>query len=258
MNSNHSFKLLITLLVLVVAAAGVTGAVSITGDAPNEAEVGSEVTENYTISQPFQPRSSWTLQGTTELANATWTVREIDTAGVVVERSTYPTKDDPTPKQFEHELSQGEDVNKVTVELSGNVPPISNYTFDPKEQLLVASLNQVTTSDNEQLAQFQTHPYDEDSKEAREALNSAQSAIDEVGGHDGAENDLENAIQFYNNGQFESAIENADRAESKASDAKQRSDLIQLGILAGGVIVLLTLVVGGFYWYRSKQTESKL
>lgn len=258
MNWNHYSKLLIGLL-LVSAAAGLASAVTVDGTAPTDAEVGTNVEElTFEVTEPFQPRADWTLRGTTELANASWTVEEIDTAGDVVERTRYPQADDPTPETFEHELSQGNDVTLVRVTLSGDVPPIENHSYDPAERLIVAEFEQLTPNNVEPLATFETHPYTADSRAARNAIEDAQAAIDEVGGHEDAEADLADAIRFYNNGQFDSAIENAERAERKATNAQQQSELVELALLGLGVVVVLAIIIGGIYWRRSNRTGSKL
>ncbi|MFB6296527.1 MAG: hypothetical protein ABEH66_06790 [Halobacteriales archaeon] len=256
MNSNHYSKLAL-LVVALVAAAGVAGAVSISGETGDERQVGSEVSVTYTVNEPFQPFQEWTLRGSTELENATWTVREIDTANQTVESVTYPQEDGADPQTFSHPVSQGNNVERLTVTLTGDVPAVSNYTYDPPNTITVAEFRQEAGGSAETLQTYRTHPYTTESREARDAIDSAQEVVGANASQD-ARQDLQDAIDFYDGEQFDRAIDNAQEAEQKAEQAEQQQDLVELVILVVGAILLLALVVGGVYRYRKNQTGNKL
>ena len=257
MNSNHCSKLAI-LVVALVASAGVVGAVSISGDTAEEREVGSEVSVTYEVTEPFQPFQEWTLRGSTELENVTWTVREIDTANQTARSVTYPQEADADARTFEHGVSQGENVERLTVTITGDVPTVSNYTYNPPNRITVAAFRQERGNNVETLATFRTHPYTNESRTARDAIDSAWEAINGSDAPGDAESDLQNAIDFYDAEQFEEAITNAERAERKVEQANEQDQLVQLALLGGGAVLVLALLIGGFYWYRENQTGSKL
>jgi len=256
MNSNHYSKLAL-LVIALVASAGVVGAVSVSGDTADEREVGSDVSVTYTINEPFQPFQEWTLRGSTELENATWTVREIDTANQTVESVTYPQEDGADPQTFEHQVSQGDNVERFTVTLTGDVPNVSDYTYDPPNTITVAEFRQEAGGSVETIETYRTHPYTAESREARDAIDSAREVVGANASAD-ARGDLQDAIDFYDAEEFDRAVENAQEAEKKAEQAEQQQDLVELGILVVGAIIVLAVVAGGFYRYRKNQTGNKL
>jgi hypothetical protein len=260
MNSNHCSKLAL-LVVALVASAGIAGAVSISGDVADEREVGSEVSVTYEMTEPFQPFKEWTLRGSSDLENVTWTVREIDTANQTVRSVTYPKEADADAQTFEHPVSQGENVERLTVTIMGDVPnstTVSDYTYDPPNRLTVAAFTQAKGNNAEGIATFRTHPYTNESRQARDAIDSAREVINGSDAPDGARTDLQNAIDFYDAERFDEAITNAERAEQKVEQANQQDQLVQVALFGGGAVVVLVLLIGGFYWYRQNQTGSKL
>jgi len=256
MNSNHYSKLAL-LLVALVASAGVVGAVSLSGETTDEREVGSEVSVTYTVNDPFEPFQEWTLRGATELENVTWTVREIDTANQTVRSVTYPQEDGADPGTFEHPVSQGDNVARLTVTLTGDVPNVSDYTYDPPNRITVAEFRQAAGGSVETLETYRTHPYTNESRAARDAIDSAREVVGANASQD-AQGDLRDAIDFYDGEQFDQAVANAEEAERKAEQAEQQQDLVELAILVAGAVILIALVAGGIYRYRKNQTGNKL
>lgn len=257
MNSNHCSKLAL-LVVALVASAGVVGAVSISGDTAEEQKVGSEVEVTYELTQPFEPFQEWTLRGSTELKNVTWTVRAIDTANQTVRSVTYPKEADADAQTFEHPMSQGENVERFTVTITGDIPSISNFTYRPRTMISVAVFEQARGNNVETLAEYRTRPYHNESQTARDAIDSAREAVNSSDASQDAESDLQDAIDFYDAEQFDEAITNAEQAEQRVEQANEQDQLVQLVLLGGGAILLIALLVGGFYWYRGNQTGNKL
>lgn len=204
-----------------------------------------------TIDEPMadQP-SNWTLVGTTELNNATWFVDVKDSAG-----QTINEQQSVQSQEFSQPLSAEAPVPaEITVRVSGRIPEIGtedlNYGNIAAENYTVMAL----TQDGERTlegGEFRSHRYDSDSqhKEAREALDSAAAAVEESGSSS-AQDTLDDAIAFYNNGDFQNAIDSANEAEDQAESSGNT-----LLLIGGAAVVLLVLIGGGYYYWRSQQTS---
>ncbi|MDY6818366.1 MAG: hypothetical protein SVG88_06860 [Halobacteriales archaeon] len=255
MNSSRCFSLAAFLVVLVLAS-GAAGAVTISsGGAPNEAQVGQTVTSTFTLTELYQNPNyqQWTLQGQTDLANVTWTVQTLNQAGEVVDTQSY------NGGRFNHQISIENDVAEVRVKITGEVPEITNYSYSPQEQFLFAGFIQVRQGGtSNQINVYQTHHFTPDSKKARQAIRSAQRAIQQAGGNQEAQTIVDNAISAYEAGNFQNAIDLANQARQRAEQAQQSQQRTQLLLMAGGGILVVLLIIGGIFWYRSQQTGSKL
>lgn len=247
MNSTRYSRASVALLCLVglVAVAGTAGAftVSTEGDVPNETAVGSEVSVTYVIDDPYTDvPSEWTLDGETELENVSWTVEVRDRGSVVY--------DDTYGEQSFSQTMDGDgaqDGDEVRISVEGTVPAVENYTYEPREQYTVANLARVTGSNENEFRADSAHHYDNDSREARQAIDDASAAINETGGNSEAENLRNNAISAYENGNFENAIDLATQAQNTAESAQQSQQTTQTLLLAGGAVVALLLLGGGGY-----------
>jgi len=261
MNSTHYSRATVALLCVVglLAVAGTAGAftVSTDGSVPNETAVGSEVSVTYVIEDPYDgPPNEYTLEGETELENVSWTVEVLD-QGDSVDQATYGNQ------TFSQPMNRDGDQNgdEVHITLEGTVPAVENYTYEPRENYTVASLSRVTGSNEEQFRTDSAHHYTEDSREARQAIDDAGTAIEDAGGNSEAENLRGNAISAYENDNFENAISLANQAQNTAEQAQQSQQTTQTLLLAGGaLVVLLLLGSGGYYLYsQSKEDDySKL
>lgn len=260
MNSSRCSKLAAVLVVLLVAATVPAAAVSISGDAPESAEVGEQQTTTFTMTDPFEEYEEWTLQASTELSEVTWTVTTFDNAGNQVDQETL------NGQQMSYDLNADTGVVRVEVKLVGTTPSTSTFdwTYDPPQRFTYADFVQAQEGGaSNTLATYDTRPYTSASQEARTAITDAEQAIEDArnAGADvgDAESDLEDAKRFYNNGDFESATSNAEdatnAADSAASSARQTDLMIKVG---AGIVVLLVLL-GGVYWYlQQRESHDKL
>jgi hypothetical protein len=198
----------------------------------------------------FDETEQWTLEGETELTNVEWTVN-VKRAGSRVSQNTYGTQ------SFSQDLDINNNGDEVQIELVGDTPEVTNYTYDPEEQYTVAALSQVSGNNEDEIQNDSAHHYTDQSSDARAAIEDAQAAIDAAGGHNNAESLVDSAISSYETGNFGNAIDLANQAANKAESDQQTQTLLMAG---GGIIVLLLLVGGGYYLYsqRSGNDYSKL
>lgn len=256
MSWNRYSSLAILFVTLLLLAAGVAGAVTVSNNnAPDIAEVGTTQTATITVTELFQNPSleEWTLVGETQLENTTWTVTQINQAGGQVGQNSYDGK------TFSEGVNLDSNVAEVRVKITGTVPPISNYSYNPAHAFLFAELRQTRQGGTSNV--IVTHPvhhYTPNSRAAEDAIRSAQSAISAAGGHQQAEQSLDSAISAYDNGNFQNAVNLANRAEDEAKSAQAASERNQMLLYAGVGIVVLLVIVGGLYYWRSQQTGSKL
>jgi len=246
MNSNRYSKLATLLVALTVLTAAVPAASALAtvqaDDAPEEAQVGEEVTVTYTLTDLYEgdtPRQ-YTLRGDTNLTNASWSVTAFDSAGDQVGQT-----ENYGGSSFEHPVSADDDVARLEVTVTGTVPEIANLSYDPAETFLLTEFTEVrdgggsTTIDT-----WQTHHYTEDSREARDAIEAAESDIDDArdNGADVAdvEDDLDNA---------ESAQNTAEQSQSSA----QTQELLLYGGVA--LVALFVLGGGGYVLYQRQQDD---
>ncbi len=235
---------------VLVAAAGPAAAISVSSSGvPGSSQVGTDVTVSYTIDDPFTDApNQWTLHGETELDDVRWTVT-VMRAGSQVSQQTY------TEQTFDHSLEIGNNGDQVVVELDGTTPAVDNYTYSPEETYRVTSLDQTTGSNTEELANASAHHYTVESQEARTAIEDAQAAIDDAGGHDEGEQLVDSAVSAYEAENFENAVELANQARNKAEQAQQSQQTTTTLLLGAGAVVALALVGGGVYYWRSQQDD---
>lgn len=237
----------LALLVALVGATGGAFALSTSAEnVPNSTSVGNEVSATVTVADPFADApSQWELQGETELRNVSWTVTVLD-QGQQVDQRSYGGQ------SFSQALARAQGGDEVQVEVTGTVPEIQNYTYDPAEATDVARLSRRTGDNTQEIGNWTTRPYTAESQQARNAIENASRAIDEAGGGQEAERSLEQAISAYNNGNFENAVSNAEDAQSAAQGAQQTQMLLYGAV---GVVVLVVVVGGGIWYYRNQQDD---
>ena len=249
MSSIRCSKTTVALLCLVglLATTGVASAFTVSAEGvPTESAVGDEVSVTYTIDDPFTDvPNEWTLVGETELENVSWTVTVLR-AGNQLDQETYGDQ------AFDQDLDVDDNGDEVRVELSGTVPAVENYTYDPEERYTVASLTRVSGSNEEVFRNDSAHHYTDQSREARTAIEDAEAAIESAGGNEQAEQLRGNAISAYESEDFDNAVDLATQAESAANSASQTRTLL---LVAGGIIALLALVGGGYYLYSQSQDD---
>ncbi|WP_302081654.1 hypothetical protein [Salinibaculum rarum] len=253
MSWTHSSKVVTAaLLVVLVGTLGTAAAIDVSSSgAPQEAEVGTEINATITIEDPYQGDSipsEWTLRGSTELENVSWTIEETDQGN--------PSGDDSSGAQsFTQELPMdGQQGDQITITIRGDVPAITNYTYNPHENFTMYEIERVTGSNAETLETHSVDHYTGDSREARQAIQNASAAIEEVNGDEDASNRLDQAISAYNQGNFDNAISIASDAENLAQNKQQSQQTTQLLLYAVGALVVIALV-GGVLWYWRQQQQ---
>lgn len=253
-NLNRSSSLLVACLVLLTAVAAPAAAVSVTdSEVPEEAEVGSQVSATVTLDELYKnPQlESWTLQGETNLTDVTWTVTSYDQTGSKLGQQSADGAN------MSVDVAAEDDVSEVTVKITGTVPEVTDYSYDPAQQFLLMSLTQARDGGSStELKSWQTHHYTEASASARDAIDSASAAVDSANSQK-AEKTLGNAISAYNNANnpddFDLATDLANEAQSQADSAKQSDETMQLALYAVGGLLVVGVLVGGVLWYRSQQ-----
>lgn len=224
--------------------AGGAAAVETSADVPEESEVGSDFRATVEVTDLFDEANEWTLRGETNLTNVTWTVTVYDQADTRLRQETY------TEATFEEDIDTDGGTTRVEVEVVGTTPEIENHSYDPPETFTAAAFTEVRPGGTEhEIDAYEVHHYTEESKEARRAIDDARDAVERSGSSDGRQS-LESAISAYENGNFENAIRNAERAEDEAS---QSQFVRNAALIAGGAVVLLLVAGGGYYAYRSRQ-----
>lgn len=239
----------LTLLVVLAGITGTAAALSTSAEGvPESAEVGSEVTVTVTVEDPYTDApDNWELQGETELENVSWTVTELD-QGQQVSQDTYGGQ------SFSQALSRADGGDAVEVQITGTVPAIEEYSYEPAESTTLVRLSRKQGDNTNEIGNWTTRPYTAESQEARDAIDSASTAVEESGGED-ARRSLEQAISAYDNGVFENAVSNAEDAESTAQGAKQTQMLLYGGL---GVVALAAVVGGVWYWRNQQDDYDKL
>jgi len=241
---------LLALSVASVPAAGVSvGDSTVTSDA----EVGTQITATVTLTELYQDPSleSWTLEGETELTDVTWTVEYYDQTGARVNQQSFDGQ------SFSGAGIAAEDgTSEVQVRITGTVPEVEEYSYDPAQSFTVLDLTQAREggSSNDIDSWSATH-YTEESREARTAIDDAAAAAEGVDSEE-ADRLLENAIEAYNgNGdEFGLAVDLANQAQEEAEQTQQSNRLTRLALYGVGGLVAIGLLVGGFLYWRSQQS----
>lgn len=213
---------------------------------PADAEVGSEIEVTYTLTDLYEDGvNEWTLRGSTELTGVSWTVSKRKLSGDVV-RESYGGA------SFETSVSAAEDVDRVTVRVTGTVPAVEAWRYEPPERFLATRLVRVAGENENELGRWQVHHYTEESSEARAAIESARASMGDDPPED-AERSLEQAISAYEGGNFPNAIANAEDAERAAESARESRQRLQLLLYGAIGVVALLAVFGGIYYYQSRR-----
>jgi hypothetical protein len=254
-NLSHSFKVAVALLVVAALAAPATAASVGETDVPEEAQVGTQITATVTLTDLYQDPQleSWQLQGETELRNVTWVVEFYDQTGA------RTGQEESTGQQLDGVgISADDDVSEVRVRITGTVPEVESYRYEPPQQFQLLSLTQAQEGGAQnEIDSWQTHHYTNESQTAREALDAANESIQEAraAGVDPstASDSFDSAVSAFESGNFGNAEQLATRAQNEADSARQSSQTRQQLMLVGGGLVVLVLLGGGFYYWRSNQ-----
>jgi hypothetical protein len=245
----HSSKgaLVGVLLAVSLVTAGTAAALSVSADAPEEAQVGQQVSMSITIEEPFADApDQWTLSGDTGLQDASWTVTTLE-QGRTVATNDYGSA------TFEQDLNIDSGVTTVEIEVQGTAPEISQFDYDDME---VENVNVATIgrAGGGEIQSWGVHRYTEGSREARQAISAAETAVAETNSQE-ARNLLSDAKAFYSNEDWQRAVSNAEQAQETAEQASGGLPLIPIAI---GAVVVVALIGGGLYYRRQQQSGYKL
>jgi hypothetical protein len=255
MNSSRCSDLVVLVLLLVLAVGAAGGVTVDAADAPADAEAGTDRTATFELTELYQDPEAeqWTLRGETELENVTWTVKVVDQAGSQIAQPTYVSQ------SFAHDVDIESGAARLQISVTGTVPAINNFSYDPRPSFLVAELIQEQPGGtSETIGIYEADRYTAGSREARQAIETAETAIDEAGGHDEAEQTLNSAIDAYEGENFELAVDLAGQAEDTARQAEANQSRNRLILLAVGALVLIGIVVGAVMYLRRSRTHSRL
>jgi hypothetical protein len=256
MNSSRYSELgaVLAVAVLLAVAAVPAAAVTIEGDAPTTAQVGEQQQTTFTITDPFSEYEEWTLRAETDLTEVTWQVTTFDNAGNQVNEETL------TGQTMEYQLAASSGVVRAEVRLVGTTPQATafDWSYEPPQQITYAEFIETQQGgSSEVLETMNTRPYTDASQEARDAIAAAQQAVDDAQGSgagvSGAQSDVDDAVEFFNSGQFDSAVENAEEAEQTANNAASSAQQTDTLLMIGAGVVVLALLGGGIYWYLQQR-----
>lgn len=260
MNLSRYSNLAVALVVLLAVAAVPAAAVSISGDAPPTAEAGQQQETTYEFTNLFENYEQWTLEATTDLTEVTWQVVTYDNAGNQVSEETLTGQ----AASFQFDAGSGAVRAEVTVVGTTPSPNAWSWSYEPSQTLTYAEFVQAQEGGaSNTLETYSTTPYTPSSQEARTAISDAEAAIEDArssgAGVSGAESDLQDAIEFYDGGNFEQAVSNAEQAESAANNSASSAERTDLIIMVVAALVVLLLLAGGVYWYlQQRDTYDKL
>ncbi len=246
------FSKLALACLFVLSVASVPAAAVSVGDTnvTSDAEVGTQVTATVTLTELYQNPTleSWTLAGSTELTDVTWTVSYYDQTGAKVSQKSFDGQSFSGA-----EVSASEGTSKVEVRITGTVPKVEQYSYEPPQSFVVMALEQTRTGGSSNAIEnwTATH-YTQESREARKAIADAETAVSQVNSQK-AERILGNAIEAYNGEEFALAIDLAKQAQEQAQQTQQSNQLMQYALYGVGALVVIGLAVGGFLYWRSQQ-----
>jgi len=229
MSWNHSSRLtlVVAIVLLAFAAAGVASAFTVTQeDVPQSAEVESEITVVVEFEDLYANQSTWNLEGSTHLEDATWTVEYLQRDEVVdtQEHSGGVFNQGPIDE------SNRNAPTSIRVEVTGTVPAIDEYSYAENDTFRGMDLLQIYDdgTDWTVVGDWFVHHYSADSRDARQALDAANATIqsERDAGTDvsTAESTFEDAVSAYDAGDLDEAASLADQAEQEAQDGASASD----------------------------------
>jgi hypothetical protein len=217
--------------------------------------VGTDVDQTITITELHQSPQveEWTLEAGTELESAEWTITYLDQAGEEIKQTSHEGQNITSDT-----LSTENNIDAIEVRVRGTVPQLDGYTYPEEETIAIMALTQAPANDvTNDFATIEVHAYTEASEQARENLDAASDAI-ETAREQGAdvsdvESTFQSAVSSYENGNFENANRLAQQAQENANAKVQSSQQTQTILYAVGGLLVLLVIGGGAYWYRSQQ-----
>lgn len=243
-------------LAVILSLAGTATALTIEEQAGTDsAQVGEEVTFEVTLDELYggdqNLPETWTLRTESELNNPSITVIVRDSANEEVNRSEVQSS------SVDMTLANSNNADSVEVTVTGTAPELDGFSYDEMETENVTALrlSQVVENGTNTLDEWPVHRYTESSQDARQAIEDAEAAVANSSSSD-AQSRLSEAKTFYDNGNFQQAIDAANDAQNIAESEGQTQRML----LIGGAAVVVLLVIGGgiFYWRNQDDNTSKL
>lgn len=213
--------------------------------------MGSKVSATVTLDELYKDPQleTWTLAGETDLEEVTWTVTYYDQTDSKAGQDSYDGQNFTGAT-----VDANAGTATVEVKVTGTVPEVGNYSYDPAQSFTVLSLEQTRKGGaSNDIDSWSARPYTTESQTAREQLDAARDAIDTAGNPDAAETKFTQAVEAYESENFDLAAELANEAQSQAAQVKQNRQRNRLLLYAGAGILVVALLVGAFLWYRSQQ-----
>jgi hypothetical protein len=243
-----------------VSVAGGAAAIRVSEDdvpGPGDTErttVGNDITATVTVSELFRgtDETTWTLRATTELESAEWEITYLDQAGNEVDSDTGSGAEISGSRTLTSDGSAAE----VRVTVSGTVPRVDEYAYLDDDRIvrqqyvLIELVQEGDISDT--IGRVESPYGTEESREARTALDAAREAIADPTGDSSSARTFQSAVSAYESGNFENAIDLAEQAQSQG-EGSQQTRTVLYGL--GGAVVLVLVLGGGVYWYRSRQSS---
>ncbi|WEL16506.1 putative membrane protein [Halorhabdus sp. SVX81] len=239
------------MLVFAFAAVGAVTAASVSADAPAEAQVGEEITVSATVSDVYETSEQWRLNGTTELRNVTgWEVTKVTPSG-----DENTTRFDGSTS-FEVSIAGEENLDHVEVSITGTVPPVEQFSYDPPQSFVGADFTRIQGDNVNSIETVSIHHFTEESSQTRTLIDEANEAVEDADSQD-ARSTLESAIGVFDGSgeNFGEARDLAEDAKSTAESAQQSAQTTQLVLYGVGALVVLALLGGGIYYWRSQQDD---
>jgi Spy/CpxP family protein refolding chaperone len=253
MNWNRCFRSLttaLTLLVVVSLLAVPVAAISASADGvPDRQQVGQERQATFTLTDLYEDSSEeFTLRGETELEAANWRVRYVQLNGDT-------TSETFSGASFETTVSSADNVERVEIRVTGAAPEVANFTYDPAQRFELATFSKVVGENVNTVDTWNVVHYTEASAEARDAIDSASTAV-EGANSEQAEEQLNRAIRAYGSGEFDLATDLAADAESTAQQSQQSSQTTELVLYGAIGVVALVAVAGAVFYLRGRSGPS--
>lgn len=241
---------LVVLFALALAAVGTAGAISVSDDGvPNETRVGESLSVTITVEDPFVDMpDTWTLRGATELQSVSWTV-------TILQQGEQVTQENYGSQEFTQDLNASNGGDTIEIQLTGTTPAVDNYTYVPRETYTLYDFDTIQGSSESGLNATAVHHYTNESKAARLAIDNASMAINESGDNPDALDTLNSSISAYNNDNFGNAQDLASDAQSQAEQVQQSQQQTQTLLYAGAAVLVLVLIGGGIYYWRSQRSQ---
>jgi hypothetical protein len=246
----------VCLLLALVAAPAAAVSVGET-TVPEEGQVDEQVTASVQLTELYQNPTleRWQLSGRTALRNVTWVVEYYDQTGARVDQQEF------TGQQFSGaEVATADGTSEVVVRVTGTVPPVTEFSYDPPQEFLLMTLTRGSQGGaSAAVGTWRTHHYTGESDSARATLDEARDAIAsaESGGASpgDARESFASAVDAYESRNFDNAERLATRATEEARSARAGAERRRLLLFGGAGVVGLAVVVGGVYYWRSRRDD---